>query len=117
MLTLFPRAKAGFIRLMLREIADGRIYGRGTMDDKGPAVCAIYALAAIKAAGIPMRRRVRIILGTNEETGWGCMDHYRKVAEIPTLTFSPDAWIIPLLIPKKAFIMPHALQCKNKYPH
>ena len=73
------------------EIADGRIYGRGTMDDKGPAVCAIYALAAIKAAGIPMRRRVRIILGTNEETGWGCMDHYRKVAEIPTLTFSPDA--------------------------
>ena len=91
MLTLFPRAKAGFIRLMLRKFADGRIYGRGTMDDKGPAVCAIYALAAIKAAGIPMRRRVRIILGTNEETGWGCMDHYRKVAEIPTLTFSPDA--------------------------
>ena len=69
------------------EIADGRIYGRGTMDDKGPAVCAIYALAAIKAAGIPMRRRVRIILGTNEETGWGCMDHYRKVAEIPTIYY------------------------------
>lgn len=73
------------------EIADGRIYGRGAMDDKGPAIAAIYALAAVKNAGIPLRRRVRIILGTNEETGWGCMDHYRKVAEIPTLSFSPDA--------------------------
>lgn len=73
------------------EIADGKIFGRGAMDDKGPAICAIYALAAIKNAGIPLRRRVRIILGTNEETGWGCMNHYRNVAEIPTLSFSPDA--------------------------
>lgn len=73
------------------EIADGKIFGRGAMDDKGPAICAIYALAAIKEAGIPLRRRVRIILGTNEETGWGCMNHYREVAEIPTLSFSPDA--------------------------
>ena len=73
------------------ELADGRIYGRGALDDKGPAISAIYALAAIKAAGVPMRRRVRIILGTNEETGWGCMNHYREVAEIPTMSFSPDA--------------------------
>lgn len=73
------------------EIADGKIFGRGTMDDKGPAIASIYALAAVKAAGIPLRRRVRIILGTNEETGWGCMNHYREVAEIPTLSFSPDA--------------------------
>ncbi len=73
------------------EIHDGKIYGRGAMDDKGPAFCAMYALKAVKEAGLPMRRRVRIILGTNEETGWGCMNHYKKVAEIPTLTFSPDA--------------------------
>ncbi|MBR5948053.1 MAG: dipeptidase PepV [Clostridia bacterium] len=73
------------------EIHDGKIYGRGALDDKGPAICAMYALKAIKEAGLPMRRRVRIILGTNEETGWGCMNHYKKVAEIPTLTFSPDA--------------------------
>ncbi|MBQ1684730.1 MAG: Sapep family Mn(2+)-dependent dipeptidase [Clostridia bacterium] len=73
------------------EIADGKIFGRGAMDDKGPAICAIYALAAIKDAGLAMKRRVRIILGTNEETGWGCMNHYKKVAEIPTMSISPDA--------------------------
>ncbi len=73
------------------EIAEGKLFGRGTMDDKGPAICAIYALAAVKEAGTELRRRVRIILGTNEETGWGCMNHYRKVERIPDISFSPDA--------------------------
>lgn len=72
------------------EIADGNMYGRGTLDDKGPAFCALYAMAAIKESGIPLRRRIRIILGTNEETGWGCMKYYAKHGEAPTLGFTPD---------------------------
>ena len=71
-------------------IEDGIMYGRGVLDDKGPAFAAIYALAAIKEAGVPLRRRIRIILGTNEETGWGCMEYYRAHAEAPTLAFTPD---------------------------
>ena len=94
------------------EIADGKIYGRGTMDDKGPAICAIYALAAIKEAGLPMKRRVRIILGTNEETGWGCMNHYKKVAEIPTMSISPDAEY-PLVNSEKG-IYHSTFRCKAK---
>ena len=66
------------------------MYGRGTLDDKGPAFAAMYALHAIKEAGIKLRRRVRIILGTNEETGWGCMDYYKQHGEKPTLAFTPD---------------------------
>ena len=71
-------------------IEDGIMYGRGTLDDKGPAFAAIYALAAIKEAGIPLKRRIRVILGTNEETGWGCMNYYREHGEAPTLGFTPD---------------------------
>ena len=71
-------------------IEDGVMYGRGVLDDKGPAFAAIYALAAIKEAGIPLKRRIRVILGTNEETGWGCMNYYKEHGEAPTLGFTPD---------------------------
>lgn len=73
------------------EIRDGRMYGRGTSDDKGPAVAALYAMLAVKKAGIPLKREVRLILGCNEESGWGCMDHYKKVCDMPRSGFSPDA--------------------------
>ncbi len=72
-------------------IEDGILYGRGTLDDKGPAVSAIYALAAIKECGLKMKRKVRIMLGGNEESGWGCMKHYGEHEKMPDLAFSPDA--------------------------
>ena len=72
-------------------IIDGKIYGRGTEDDKGCAVAAMYAMKAIKEAGIPMKRRVRLLLGCNEESGWGCMAHYAKYGEPLDMAFSPDA--------------------------
>lgn len=68
-----------------------RMYGRGTVDNKGAAVSAIYALAAVKNSGMKLKRRVRIILGCDEEVGWSCMDAYKKYEEEPTLAFTPDA--------------------------
>ncbi|MBR6614953.1 MAG: M20/M25/M40 family metallo-hydrolase, partial [Lachnospiraceae bacterium] len=50
-------------------IKDGKIYGRGTSDDKGPAMTALYAMKAIKELGIPVKKNVRLILGTDEECG------------------------------------------------
>lgn len=73
------------------EVRDGRIWGRGTQDDKGAAVSALYALAAVKAAGVPMRRRVRVLLGCDEEAGWRCIDRYQQTEREPDLAFTPDA--------------------------
>lgn len=73
------------------EIHNGRIFGRGTLDDKGAAVSALYALAAVKASGVPMKRKVRIILGTDEEIGSLGVEHYLKVEGAPTMAFTPDA--------------------------
>ncbi|MDO4543710.1 MAG: Sapep family Mn(2+)-dependent dipeptidase [Clostridia bacterium] len=73
------------------EIHNGRMYGRGTVDDKGAAVSALYALAAVKDCKIPLKRRVRLILGCDEERGWACMEHYKRFEEEPTLAFTPDA--------------------------
>lgn len=72
-------------------IQDGKLFGRGVMDDKGPAVSLMYALAAIKATGVKLSRRVRIIFGCNEETGSKCVEHYFEHEEMPTLGFTPDA--------------------------
>ena len=73
------------------EIENGRLYGRGTTDDKGPALCALYAMRAVKEAGIPLKHRVRLILGCDEETGMSDMHHYASKVKMPDYGFSPDA--------------------------
>lgn len=74
------------------EIHNGKIYGRGATDDKGPTIGALYALKAIKDLNLPLKRRVRIIFGLNEETGSKCVKHYvEKGGEIPVAGFTPDA--------------------------
>lgn len=71
-------------------IKDGRIYGRGTADDKGPAVAALYAMRAVKELGIPLNKNVRLILGTDEECGGTDIDHYYQIEKEAPMTFSPD---------------------------
>lgn len=73
-------------------VIDGdRMYGRGTSDDKGPAVAALYAMYALKKAGVPLKREVRLILGCDEESGWDCMNYYTAHCDVPKMGFSPDA--------------------------
>ena len=72
-------------------VRDGRLYGRGAIDDKGPTVAALYALRALMDTGFAPRRRVRILLGCSEETGSGDMAYYRAHGgEIPVAGFTPD---------------------------
>jgi succinyl-diaminopimelate desuccinylase len=73
------------------EIHGGKLYGRGTTDDKGPAMAALYAMKAVKDSGISLKRKVRLILGLNEESGWRCMEHYFSKVEHPDMAFTPDA--------------------------
>lgn len=73
------------------DLIDGKMYGRGTSDDKGPAVAGLYAMYAAKKAGIPLNREIRLILGCDEETGMECMKYYAKHCDMPRSGFSPDA--------------------------
>ena len=73
------------------ERVGNRIYGRGTSDDKGPALAALFAMRAIREAKIPLKRSIRMILGCDEETDWKDMEWYAAHAEIPRIGFSPDA--------------------------
>ncbi|MGE5676425.1 MAG: dipeptidase PepV [Pseudomonadota bacterium] len=73
------------------EIHDGKLYGRGAIDDKGPTIGALYALKAIKELNLQLRRRVRVIFGLNEEAGSKCIKYYvDHGGEIPVAGFTPD---------------------------
>ncbi len=73
------------------KIVDGRIYGRGTADDKGPAIAALYAMRAIRELDIPMKKSVRLILGGDEECGSGDLKYYYGIEQEAPFTFTPDA--------------------------
>ncbi len=73
------------------EIIDGKIYGRGAIDDKGPTMAAFYGMKIIKELGLPLSKRVRLIIGADEESQWRCVDRYFEVEEMPTMGFAPDA--------------------------
>lgn len=73
-------------------IKDNRLYGRGTSDDKGPAVAAYYGMKIVRALGLDLNKKVRFIIGTDEESDWQCMDHYFSVNDQPDLGFAPDAY-------------------------
>lgn len=72
-------------------VRDGRIYGRGTADDKGPAVVALWALKAAKELCPQLKKGVRLILGSAEETGSEDLEHYLPLEAAPPVSFSPDA--------------------------
>jgi succinyl-diaminopimelate desuccinylase len=73
------------------EISDGKIYGRGAIDNKGPMVAALYALKALKDSNIETEKRVRIIIGLDEEVNWSGMKYYLERSEKPSFGFTPDA--------------------------
>ncbi len=73
------------------EVHDGCIYGRGSMDDKGPSVAALYAMKIVQDMGVPINKRIRFLFGSNEETGMMGVRHYKEIEGGFDYGFTPDA--------------------------
>lgn len=86
------------------EIADGKIYGRGTSDDKGPVISCLYAMKALKDAGYKPSTTIRVILGLDEESEWTGMDYYFSKERRPDFGFTPDA-DFPLINREKGILV------------
>ena len=71
-------------------VADGNIYARGILDNKGPIMTCLYGLYAIKKLGIQLQKPVRILFGTDEETGFTDLEYYLKKEKPPIMGFTPD---------------------------
>ena len=83
------------------EIRDGKIFARGSLDDKGPTMAAYYAVKLLDKLGVKWNKRVRVIIGSDEETGFRCVEAYFKHEEQLASGFTPDA-MFPLVYAEKA---------------
>ena len=73
-------------------VTEEGVYGRGVADDKGPALLALYAMRDAFENGLLKDKKVRLILGGDEESGvWQCIDRYQETEKDPDISFSPDA--------------------------
>lgn len=91
-------------------IRNGKLYGRGSIDDKGPVVASLYAMKAIMDTA-KVSKRIRLILGLNEEKSWKCIEYYKLHEEWPSIGFSPDA-NFPAIYAEKGIM---SLKLKNKF--
>ncbi len=85
------------------DIVDDKIIARGAMDDKGPTMAAYFALKMIKDLNIKLSKKIQIILGTDEETGWRGVKHYSENYPMPEVGFAPDA-DFPLIYGEKGSV-------------
>ncbi len=82
-------------------IEGDEIRARGVMDDKGPALSALYAMKSLlDDPSFKANKRIRLIVGLNEEKGSACMARYREVEEIPVAGFTADA-VFPVIYAEK----------------
>lgn len=81
----------------------GRYYGRGTQDDKGPLLVAMFAAKALQDAGHSFGKRIRFIFGTDEESLWRGITRYVEDEELPSMAFTPDS-SFPLIYAEKGLL-------------
>jgi predicted dipeptidase len=79
-----------------------RLYGRGTSDDKSAIVTALFAMAAIKRAGFGLRRTIRLIVETTEETGGQATEYYKRKHALPPYNIVLDGRY-PVGVAEKGF--------------
>ena len=86
------------------KIHNGKIYGRGAVDDKGCFIAAFYACLALKESGLPLSKAAKHIIGTSEENGdFPCIQYYLEHAEIPECGIVPDSWF-PIAFAEKGIL-------------
>lgn len=86
---------------------EGSLYGRGTLDDKGPGLAVLYALASLKRKGFQPERRIRIVVGGDEESGMDCIAAYKANEKPPVLGFTPDG-CFPVTFSEKGILVKEA---------
>ena len=67
------------------------VYGRGTIDDKGPTVAVMYAVKCLRELGVRLESSFRMVVGGNEEQGCEDIEYYAEREPFPEMVVTPDA--------------------------
>jgi predicted dipeptidase len=95
-------------------IKDGKLYGRGAQDDKGPILAAMYGVKALVDEGIVLNKKIRFIFGLDEENLWRSIDQYLENEEQPDYGFTPDS-VFPMINAEKGLLQAKII-CDEKSP-
>ena len=95
---------------------EGKLYGRGVSDDKGALIASAYAIRILKDMNYPMKKRIRLIMGCNEESGSACLDYYVKKEGHVDYGFTPDA-VFPGVFGEKGMVGGTFHSIKTKILH
>ena len=86
------------------KVVNGRLYGRGVIDDKGPLATALVAMALAREMGLsPQRGKVLVIIGNDEESSWEGMQEYARTEQLPTHVISVDS-AYPVVVAQSGFV-------------
>lgn len=85
---------------------DGKLFGRGVADDKGPLIAGYYAAKIINDLNLPVKKKIRVIFGCDEERGSSCVKHYFEHNPYPSMGFTPDAEF-PVVYGEKGMVTFH----------
>lgn len=95
-------------------VENGLLYGRGAMDDKGPAVSVMYAMKALRDLNVPLKRPVELILGTDEECGSSDLNYFSAKEKFPKWLFTPDAGYPLINIEKGRLLAEFSAECPSE---
>jgi succinyl-diaminopimelate desuccinylase len=107
-LDVVPEGEGWSYPPFLAELHDGKIYGRGAIDDKGPVTAILYAMKTLITSEVKLRRKIRVVFGTDEENGFDGINYYKSKEKAFHMGFTPDA-SFPLIRGEKGILL-----CKLK---
>src|SRR5262249_49478644 len=83
-------------------VRDGFVIGRGAADDKGPMVQALLAMKSLKESGVKLTHTIRLLVGTDEESGSSDVTEYLKTHAPPDYSLVLDSGF-PVIVGEKAW--------------
>ncbi|MFK4952504.1 Sapep family Mn(2+)-dependent dipeptidase [Lactococcus garvieae] len=92
---------------------EGYFYGRGVLDNKGPILSCLFALKLLKQRNFKPRLPIRIIFGTDEESGSADVPLYLSEEKAPVFGFTPDCKF-PVVYGERGVV---ALELTTRFAH